>query len=108
MPPNSRTLLLFNHDCDRAGHARASAAQGTVCDEAGFDLFSFPSNANLVWFDMGRFIDRLARRAKSRGWTAVSSNHEQFGALAAALLVERMGCPGTSVVAAVLACQHKL
>ena len=107
MPPTSRTLLLFNYDWDRVGHARASAARGTACDEAGFDLFSFPSNANLVWFDMGRFIDRLARRAQSRGWTAVSSNHEQFGALAAALLAERMGWPGTSV-AAVLACQHKL
>jgi hypothetical protein len=37
----------------------------------------------------------------------VTSNHEQFGALAAALLAERMGWPGTPVNA-VLACQHKL
>jgi hypothetical protein len=37
----------------------------------------------------------------------VASNHEQFGALAAALLAERMGWPGTPVQA-VLACQHKL
>ncbi|TXT16176.1 MAG: hypothetical protein FD132_2959, partial [bacterium] len=41
------------------------------------------------------------------GWRAVTSNHEQFGALAAALLAERMGWPGTPV-GAVLACQHKL
>lgn len=107
MPPTPRTLLLFNYDWDRVGHARAGAAQGMVFDEAGFDLFSFPSNANLVWFDMGRFIERLARQAPSRGWTAVSSSHEQFGALAAALLAERMGWPGTPVNA-VLACQHKL
>ena len=37
----------------------------------------------------------------------MTSNHEQFGALAAAMLAERMGWPGTSV-AAVIACQHKL
>lgn len=107
MPPIERTLLLFNHDWDTVGHARAGAAKGMAFDEAGFDLFSFPSNANLVWFDMARFVERLARKARARGWTAVSSNHEQFGALAAALLAERMGWPGTSV-AAVLACQHKL
>ena len=35
------------------------------------------------------------------------SNQEQFGALAAALLAERMGWPGTPVNA-VIACQHKL
>ncbi len=52
-------------------------------------------------------FDRLARQAKRKGWQAVVSNHEQFGALAAALLAERMGWPGTPVDA-VLACQHKL
>lgn len=107
MPPTPRTLLLFNYDWDQVGHARAGAAQGMAFDEAGFDLFSFPSNANLVWFDIERFVDRLARKAARRGWTAVTSSHEQFGALAAALLAERMGWPGTSVNA-VLACQHKL
>ncbi len=107
MPASTRTLLLFNHDWDAIGHARAAAARGEACDEAGFDLFSFPSNARLAWFDMERFVDRLARQAKARGWTAVSSQHEQFGALAAALLAERLGWPGTPVHA-VLACQHKL
>lgn len=107
MPSQTRTLLLFNHDWDAIGHARAAANRRTACDEAGFDLFSFPSNARLAWFDMSRFVDRLARQARARGWTAVSSQHEQFGALAAALLAERMGWPGTPV-AAILACQHKL
>jgi biotin carboxylase len=102
-----RTLLLFNYDWDAIGHARAGAARGMAFDEAGFDLFTFPSNANLVWFDMARFVDRLARQAPRRGWQAVTSSHEQFGALAAALLAERMGWPGTPVNA-VLACQHKL
>jgi len=107
MPTANRTLLLFNYDWDHIGYARAGAARGMAFDEEGFDLFSFPSNARLALFDMQRFVARLARQARERGWRAVSSNHEQFGALAAALLAERMGWPGTPV-AAVLACQHKL
>jgi biotin carboxylase len=107
MPSSPRTLLLFNFDWDALGYQRAGAAQGMAFEEAGFDLFSFPSNAHLAWFDMERFVRRLARQAKAKDWTAVTSNHEQFGALAAALLAEHMGWPGTPV-AAVLACQHKL
>lgn len=102
-PP--RSLVLFNYDWDQAGFARWR--HEFPCDSAGFDLFSFPSNAHLVHFDLQRFVDRLARQAVRRGWQAVTSNHEQFGALAAALLAERMGWPGTPVTA-VLACQHKL
>ncbi len=86
-----KTLVLFNDDWDQVGFARNAAAY--PFDDAGFD--------------MARFVDRLARQATRRGWTAVVSNHEQFGALAAAMLAERMGWPGTSVNA-VLACQHKL
>lgn len=100
-----KTLVLFNYDWDESGFARN--AQRYPFDAAGFDLFSFPSNVQLAWFDMTRFVDRLAAQATRRGWQAVVSNHEQFGALAASLLAERMGWPGTPV-AAVLACQHKL
>jgi len=100
-----RTLVLFNYDWDCAGFARQSAE--FALDSAGFDLFSFPSNARLAGFDLEKFVARLARRAGHRGWRAVTSSHEQFGALAAALLAERMGWPGTPVHA-VLACQHKL
>lgn len=107
MPQPPRTLLLFNYDWDRIGFARASAARGMAWDEAGFDLFSFPSNARLAWFDMERFVERLARQALQRGWSAVSSSQEQFGALTVALLAERLGWPGTPVNA-ILACQHKL
>ena len=46
-------------------------------------------------------------KARISGARAVISNHEQFGALCAALVAEKMGWPGTSVEA-VLACQHKL
>jgi len=99
------SLVLFNYDWDQVGFARNAPTY--PFETAGFDLFSFPSNAQLVGFDLQRFVDRLARHARRHGWTAVASNHEQFGALAAALLAERMGWPGTPV-AAVLACQHKL
>ena len=102
-----RTLVLFNHDWDAIAHQRLARTSGFAFDEDGFDLFSFPSNARLAWFDMARFVDGLARKASKKGWTAVTSNQEQFGALAAALLAERMGWPGTSVHA-ILACQHKL
>ncbi len=98
------TLVLFNYDWDQSGFARWR--DEFPIDSAGFDLFSFPSNARLANFDLQRFVDRLARQARRRGWRAVTSNQEQFGALAAALLAERMGWPGTPV-AAVLACQHK-
>ncbi len=100
-----RTLVLFNYDWDCAGFARQCPE--FAFDSAGFDLFSFPSNARLATFDIERFVARLARQAVRRGWRAMTSSHEQFGALAAALLAERMGWPGTPVMA-VLACQHKL
>lgn len=107
MPTAPSTLVLFNYDWDVIGHARAARQQTLRLDTSGFDLFSFPSNARLAWFDMRRYVDGLARKASARGWQAVTSNHEQFGALAAALLAERMGWPGTPVNA-ILACQHKL
>ncbi|WP_294993190.1 ATP-grasp domain-containing protein [Sulfuritalea sp.] len=101
----ARNLVLFNYDWDRIGFGRWF--DGFPQDSIGFDLFSFPSNAHLAFFDMERMVERLAARAGRAGWRAVISNHEQFGALAAALLAERMGWPGTPVDA-VLACQHKL
>ncbi len=103
--PSSRTLVLFNFDWDQLGFARWDRQFQT--HSAGFDLFTFPSNVRLANFDLQKFVDRLATKAKQRRWQAVTSNHEQFGALAAAMLAERMDWPGTSV-AAVIACQHKL
>ncbi len=101
----TRIALLFNHDWDALGFGRL-ASQFSF-DEAGFDLFCFPSNARLIGFDLQRFAARQARRARARGWAGVVSHHEQFGALAAALMAEATGLPGTPV-AAILACQHKL
>ena len=102
-----KTLLLFNYDWDAQGFARLERTTSSRFDSRGFDLFSFPSNTNLVWFDIDRMVDKLAAQAKSKGWTAVASQHEQFGALAASLLAQKMGWPGTPPEA-VAACQHKL
>jgi hypothetical protein len=97
--------LLFDYEWDACAHAAAGPAW--AFDRAGFDLFAFPSNARLIGFDLERFAAAQARRARRRGWTGVVSHHEQFGALAAALVAEAAGLPGTSPEA-VLACQHKL
>lgn len=100
-----RTLVLFNHDFDRIAHQRLEPAWPMA--HAGFDLFGFPSQLRLAWFDIERFAAMQAVRARAQGCRAVLSHHEQFGALAAALVAERLGWPGTPV-RAVLACQHKL
>jgi hypothetical protein len=97
--------LLFDYDWDELGFGRLADRFGF--DRAGFDLFSFPSNARLMSFDLELFAARQARRGRDRGWCGVVSHHEQFGVLAAALVAERLGLPGTPV-RAVLACQHKL
>ncbi len=96
-------LLLFNYDWDESAFAAVLPRERT--HHAGFDLFSFPSNAQLIGFDLDRFAARLARRHPRIG--AVVSHHEQFGALAAALVAEKLGLPGTPP-AAVIACQHKI
>jgi hypothetical protein len=72
---------------------------------AGFDLFKFPENARLMWFDPQRFVEQLRRRYAGRV-AAVMSTHEQFGALCAALFAEKEGLNGTTV-SAVLQAQHK-
>lgn len=105
MPSAAETLVLFNHDWDTRAFARLKDIWPHR--SAGFDLFSFPSNARLAWFDIEAFVSRLARQLGNSRVQGVLSNQEQFGALTAAMLAERMGWPGTPV-AAVLACQHKL
>jgi hypothetical protein len=100
-----RVGLLFDYDWDAGAHGRLTGSYRF--DRAGFDLFSFPSNARLIGFDLAAFSARQAKRARHRGWAGVVSHHEQFGALAAALVAEAAGLPGTSPQA-VIACQHKL
>jgi len=109
--PTRRLGWLFAYDWDAqamaALQARADAAAPVAFDHAGFDLFSFPSNAALVGFDLERFAARQATRGRHLGWRGVLSHHEQFGALAAALVAERLGLPGATPES-ILAAQHKL
>ena len=100
-----RIGLLFSYEWDTLCFNRL--LDKYCYDEAGFDLFSFPGNARLVGFDLERFATKQAARAQRRGWAGVVSHNEQFGALAAALVAEKLGLPGTPVQA-ILACQHKL
>jgi biotin carboxylase len=97
--------LLFSYDWDE--DAFGALAPQFEFDRAGFDLFSFPSNAHLVHFDLHRFAKQQADKGRRHGWAGVVSHHEQFGALAAALVAEQLGLPGTATKA-VLAAQHKL
>lgn len=105
MQPYPKTLVLFSYDWDQTEFARLQTQWPQT--HSGFDLFTFPSNARLAWYDMDRFANASIAKAKLVGAKAVVSNHEQFGALNAALIAEKMGWHGTSVQA-VLACQHKL
>jgi biotin carboxylase len=100
-----RIGTFFSYDWDAIGFARSAARYRFA--RAGFDLFSFPSNARLVGFDLERFADAQARRGRREGWAGVVSHHEQFGALAAALVAERLELPGPKPEA-ILAAQHKL
>jgi hypothetical protein len=100
-----KTLALFSYDWDAIEFGKLDRQWPHL--HAGFDLFSSPSSMRLAWFDMDRFCTLAALKARIVGARGVVSNHEQFGALCAALLAEKMQWPGTSVEA-VLACQHKL
>ena len=100
-----RVGLLFGYDWDADGFA--ALGDRARFDHAGFDLFTFPSNAHLIHFDLQRFARRQAARGRRLGWSAVVSHHEQFGALAAALVAEELGLPGATPES-VLAAQHKL
>ena len=109
--PLRRLGWLFAYDWDalamHALQARAGTTAPVAFDRAGFDLFSFPSNAALLGFDLERFAARQAARGRRMGWRGVLSHHEQFGALAAALVAQRLGLPGATPES-ILAAQHKL
>ncbi len=72
----------------------------------GFDLHRFPDNAKLLTFNVHRYIDKLVRRCEKLKPDAVFSTDEQFGALIAAIVAQRMGLPGTNPQA-ILQSQHK-
>jgi len=105
MTAGRRAAWLFAYEWDRLALDRLGGP--ARFDHAGFDLFSFPSNAALVGFDLERFAQRQAARGRRAGWRAVLSHHEQFGALGAALVAEKLGLPGATPES-ILAAQHKL
>jgi hypothetical protein len=104
-PP--RVGWLFAYDWDRVARDALQAGRRARFDHAGFDLFSFPSNVGLPLYDHERFAARQAARGRRQRWQAVLSQQEHFGALAAALVAEKLGLPGTPPES-ILAAQHKL
>jgi biotin carboxylase len=98
-------LALFCYDWDALAYQHLGDRYRL--HHAGFDLFSFPSQLRLASFDIEQFAEKLAARYEDRGLDGVTSANEQFGALAAALLAQRLGLPGTSPES-IIRCQHKL
>lgn len=101
----ARVLILFGADWDARVLSRYERGGRYRFHEHGFDLFRFPSNARLMWFDLWRFVDSMVRRYRGR-IDAVFSSNEQFGALAAALVAQRLGLPGADPDV-LLRTQHK-
>ena len=101
----ARVLILFGADWDDRVLPRYQRSGRYQFHEHGFDLFHFPSNARLMWFDLWRFVDDMVRRYRGR-IDAVFSSNEQFGALAAALVAERLSLPGADPTV-LLQTQHK-
>ncbi|MEO8104295.1 MAG: ATP-grasp domain-containing protein [Betaproteobacteria bacterium] len=102
-------LVLFDADWDRLQLQKAARLSDAVEYRfyyEGFDLFSFPSNARLLTFDIFRFVDKLVKKYQSLPVHGVTSSNEQFGALVAALVAERLGLPGADPKA-LIASQHK-
>ena len=91
-----KTLVLFSYDWDAIEFGRLAGRWPQLT--AGFDLFSFPSNLRLAWFDMERFSRLAALRARLAGARGVVSNNEQFGALCAALIAEKITTSQTQTI----------
>ena len=98
-----RILVIFPKEWDREEFARGDYADYEFVYE-GFDLFRFPSNAQLLTFDARCFVERLVRRWRGR-IDGVFSNNEYFGALIAAGVAARLGLPGTPPAVVVTAQQ---
>ena len=100
-------LFLFPEGWDEVAFATVAAYRDefdVVCE--GFNLFEFPQNANILWFDARRWIEKLKRKHRRAGLVGVASTSEQYGALLAASLAREFGLPGTDP-AAIVRAQHK-
>ena len=99
---------FFAHDWDGQALRRLGAApSGLRFDTAGFDLLAVSGGLRLLLHDHERFAEAQAARGRRLGWAGVLSHHEQLGALAAALVAERLRLPGASPES-LLAAQHKV
>jgi hypothetical protein len=101
-----RILVLFPKEWDRLEFDRPEYRGRYEFVYAGFDLFRFPSNAQLATFDVFRFVNRLLERFRHERLDGVFSNNEYFGALIAAVVAERLGLPGNDP-RVVITAQHK-
>jgi biotin carboxylase len=100
-----RILVLFPKDWDRDELEQPRYRERYAFSYEGFDLFRFPENARLLTFNVRRYVDRLVAKYRGR-IDGVISNNEQFGALIAAVMAQRLGLPGTDP-AVIIAAQHK-
>lgn len=101
----NRILVLFPKDWDRDEFERLCYQGRYQFFYEGFDLFRFPENARLITFSARRYADKLVKKYRGR-IDGVISNNEQFGALIAAVVAQRLGLPGTDP-AVIIAAQHK-
>ena len=101
-----KVLVLFPNEWDRVELAATRYRHRYEFVFEGFDLFRFPQNLQLLWFDARRFIDRIVARYQGAGLDGVVSNEEQFGTVIAALVARRLGLPGADPDAILLS-QHK-
>jgi hypothetical protein len=101
-----RILVLFPKEWDRLEFGRPEYRGRYEFVYAGFDLFRFPSNAQLATFDVFRFVNRLLERFRREPLDGVFSNNEYFGALIAAVVAEKLGLPGNDP-RVVITAQHK-
>ena len=101
-----KILVLFAKDWDRLEFSRPEYRGRYEFIFEGFDLFSFPGNARLLSFDVFAYINALARRFRRERIDGIVSNNEQFGAVIAAVLAEKLGLPGNDP-RAVITAQHK-
>ncbi len=100
-----RILVLFPKDWDRDEFEQPRYRARYEFFYEGFELFTFPENARLLTFNARRYVDKLVAKYRGR-IDGVISNNEQFGALIAAVVAQRLGLAGTDP-AVIIAAQHK-
>ena len=99
-------LVLFPNEWDFLEFGSERYRGNTRFVYEGFDVHKFPENAKLMIFSAQRFIASIVAKYRNAGLAGVLSNEEQFGALIASVVAERLGLPGVPP-ASILIAQHK-